>query len=259
MKHRSISVILLFIVSAMLIGVFAGCNTINDGNLCESSTTEEVINRTYDTNISINSNKNTSDITDMHIPENIQITNYLEFDPPLEPISQELMLEIREAWAQKQYEDTQTDCYGSCIAVGDSEDEALQKATKKAEKAYENAEYVWFVLYLLNGTNKPLAWYYRYYGMIGDYVVLSTYIDSGFAPYGGFTVGGYEFAYPNGGTIYLYKDGVFALFANAYNMGLITQDQVALVHGRYTAYESVFNKWYKDELEKYYVDEHLTE
>ena len=55
------------------------------------------------------------------------------------------------------------------------------------------------------------------------------------------------------------KDGVFALFANAYNMGQITQDQVALVHGRYTAYESVFNKWYKDELEKYYVDEHLTE
>ena len=97
----------------------------------------------------------------------------------------------------EEYEDTYKEYYGLRITAGYSEDEAVKIATEKAEKAAEKAKYAWFVLYVLNGTNSPLIWYYRYYGMIGDYVVLSTYIDSGFGAYGGFTVGGYEFDYPN--------------------------------------------------------------
>jgi hypothetical protein len=193
------------------------------------------------------------------IPDAILIPNYLEFDPPLEPISQELMLEIREKWAEKQYEDTYKEYYGLRITAGYSEDEAVRIATEKAEKAAEKAKYAWFVLYVLNGTNSPLIWYYRYYGMIGDYVVLSTYIDAGFAPYGGFTVGGYEFDYPNGGTIYLYKEGMFDSFEKAYNEGIITTDQVALIHDRYQKYESVYREWYQAELEKYYKSKGVPE
>ena len=237
---------------AEVIGDFnAGAGSGTTESLSENtSESDDMFDNTSDT--TANTIEQSTDEIETQMPDAIIIPNYLEFDPPLEPISQELMFEIREKWAEKQYEDTYKEYYGLRITAGYSEDEAVRIATEEAEKAAEKAKYTWFVLYALNGPNSPLVWYYRYYGMIGDYVVLSTYIDSGFGAYGGFTVSDYEFAYPNGGTIYLYKDGVFDYFEKAYNEGIITTDQVALIHGRYKKYESVYRDWYRAELEKYY-------
>lgn len=196
-------------------------------------------------------NKETYSPESEELHESVITPNYLAFVSDLEPISEEVMLEIREAWTEYQYEKTYNSYYSSYIYYNDfdSEEEARLEAQKKANVAKQNARYHWFVLHLPDDGNLPKVWTYRYYGIVEDYVVLIIY-NADMGPYGNSKIGDSSFEFPYGGDMLLYKNGEFFKLRSVFDEGLISNEQVAIIADRHRKYEAGYNKWLQNELEK---------
>lgn len=195
-------------------------------------------------------NENTYPPESEELHESIIIPDYLNFVPGLEPISEELMLEIREAWAEYQYKETYDYyCFAYVYYNYYDEEKAKIEATKKANTAKKNAQYNWFTLYLPMDGNLPTVWSFRYYGIIEDYVVLIKY-NADMGAYGNSEIGDSQFEFPYGGQMYLYKDGEFFLLKSVFAEGLISNEQVAIIADRHRKYEVGYNEWLQNELKK---------
>lgn len=195
------------------------------------------------------------------IHETVINPDYLKFVSDLEPISEELMLEIREAWAEYQYKKTyEYYCLAYVYYNHYDEEKAKIEATKKANTAKKNAQYNWFTLYLPMDGNLPTVWSFRYYGIIEDYVVLIKY-NADMGAYGNSEIGDSQFEFPYGGQMYLYKDGEFLLLRSVFDEGLISNEQVAIIADRHRKYEVGYNEWLQNEIKKLKnnEDNHVTE
>lgn len=201
--------------------------------------------------------ENNTDIystTELH--ESVLTPNYLQFIPELEPISEEKMLEIRNAWAENRYE-FWFDYYYKTYSYNMPEAEAIANADKEANIVAESSLYDWFVLSIYNDSASD-AHKYRYYGQIGDYVVLVNYRTETYNYSDEILnkrIGEHTFFFQHGGEIYLYKDGVFETMKDVYEQGLITDEEVGIVAKRHkSGYELFYENWKKEEYSKYIAE-----
>ena len=69
----------------------------------------------------------------------------------------------------------------------------------------------------------------RYYGEYNGYHILFDDTGIRMMVYGGTTIAGEEFEHSTPFDLYAYKDGVFLTLAEAYEQGLISKEQIALI------------------------------
>ena len=208
--HKIISIILLFIVSAVLIGIFSSCALTEEKSTLEydfklpsqSGKSAEIINESQNKEpqtVEI-SQTDSVEVTEKEISEPI---TYLSPIKGLEELSPSLVKKINDAWSAK---------YGY--------------------------EYKGDVLIDLDYINT----YYsndRYLGTIDGFVVV---LRSG--PLAAETkkiIGGYDFFWGSAFTLVLYKNGVFLTLEEAYANGTVNIEFVKTVYLRNNEYTRFFN------------------
>ena len=191
--------------------------------------------------------------------ESVITPNYLNFVEDLEPISEDKMIEIRKAWYEKQWNHW-FDTYYSIYSHNTDQytkTEAKAAAEQTADEFSKNREYDWFTLSIYNDCDMN-SYYYRYYGIIDEYVVLgyhqkTTYNYSD--EYLNKKVGNYSFHFQSGGNVYLYKDGVFYTIQEIYAHGNISDKDVAIIYQRHNSnYNTYYENWRKETYYQYFAE-----
>ncbi len=222
-------------------------------------TTDFDLIETTDNTITTPKNDNTYIPESEVLHESVITPNYLNFISDLEPITEDKMLEIRNAWCEYQWNKWFDAYYSGYIKDTENytESEARKAAEEKADAYAKSAEYVWFTLTIYNDYDMN-SYYYRYYGMIDNYVVLAYHQKTTFNYSDEILnkkVGDYIFHFKSGGDIYLYKDGTFNTIQEVYDQGLISDEDVATVYQRHNSdYVTCYENWKKEAFAQYFAE-----
>lgn len=153
--------------------------------------------------------------------------HYARFTPELEEISAELIAEIIEANRAGIYREV-FDGFLKMIGTDTTVDVRSQResAAMEAHRASLGAEK------LFTSTDEES---FRYYGIFGEKVVWANV--SAMTSITEFTFAGYDFYYSTLTDVNVYVTGENMSLLEAYDKGLFTEDEIALLHARCLAYE----------------------
>ena len=246
-------------ITSLLAGAWSGTTDVINHTETPDITDEFTHPETPDTTEYRTETENDTDVnTTTELHESVLTPNYLKFVPDLEPILEELMLEIRNAWSENRYEYWYDYHYKFYSAIT-TEEEAVAMAKRDADIAARDALYDWFVLSIYNDRDDSDTHKYRYYGQVADYVVLVNYRTETYNYSDEIInkkIGGHTFYFERGGEIYLYKDGVFETMEEVYERGLISDEDVEAVADRHRAgYEACYKNWKNEEYSKYWAEQ----
>ncbi len=242
MKHRSISIILLFIVSTMLIGIFAVGIDISYSDYYGREVSTTAFIEDQDTSLLIESTEITvfADHTEQTQtnPENeketLQWWNpgpwYLEYEG-IEPLTEEQMLQIRIEWAEEWYDYTYLVCHNQYKKVC-SEKDADRFAAQEAQKKYDKNINVLFNEYYYNK--------FSYVGIVNNCLIILncaplTLWDE--------VVGGRSI---QGGRLYVLNDGDFYHLPTAYKNGWLSDEDLTVISDKLNSLSEVNELWKKD-------------
>ena len=189
MKHRSISIILLFIVSAMLIGIFAGCEGIGND----------------------------------HSDEYVDV--FWQYTPELEPLTKSQIDDFNLAYFIEQYGMTPAEYIKA--APKDEKDEAKNIAESALiSDSMHDKDYMY--LGTFNGSIVIV--------IIGNFMEGTVY-----------KLGNLSFETYNGSTGYVYNNGEIYGIEEAYECGLLTDEDAELIVERRNKYYEMLNKIFNGE------------
>lgn len=161
--------------------------------------------------------------------------DYLRFIPELEPITEELMYEIKDAWSQYQYDISYKTAYDTYNNEDYDKSEIKVMASEYAESVSKTAKEQFF--------NTVYFFFYGYLGTFDDTVVIAAYSGAG-QPLNGLIVGDIDFG--TRAQIYVYADEKIMKLQEAYDMGKLTVEELAIISKRNEQYaESAYDYYAK--------------
>ena len=182
----------------------------------------------------------TEEVTD----ENGIPYTYPMFVDDLEELSSEEMIAIDNLFYQYNYDQGYDEYYQWYL----HQLERGKEITFNAEYAVEQAKYGAdrtrhrFFNEMYYGTR-------RYYGKINDCVILAS--EGAEAVFWSIDIAGYKFEFSNSAIIYVIKDNVIYDIKEAYDLGYLTDEQIALLAERHEVYETFSREWEIEMNEKY--------
>lgn len=242
MKQRSSLIILLFIVSAMLIGIFSGGGGIYNNAYHGNEISDEVIIKDHDTTSLIEATENTAyenpgeqtKMDEETEEEELQWWDpgpwYLEYEG-IEPLTEEQMLQIRIEWAEEWYDYKYRTSYNQYIKSC-SEKDADKFAAQEAQEKYDKNINILFNEYYYNK--------YSYIGIINDCVIISNCDPRMLWTV---TVGDRKI---EGGRQYVLKDGEFYHLTNAYKNGWLTDEDLDVLYNKIDSLAEARKIWEED-------------
>lgn len=159
--------------------------------------------------------------------------HYAKFTPDLEEISIELIEEINRLKSEQTY--LQYFDPSSKPSETDNEEEIRDQREESASYAYAKALSAGSLFKLNDSDPKSHEYYFRYYGIFNNKVVWANV--SMMTAITEYSIAGYDFFYSTDTVTYVYTNGQILTISQAYNDGLFTEDEIALLHARYLAYE----------------------
>ncbi len=171
--------------------------------------------------------------------EHAETPSYPIFTPDLEPISDEMIAELKDVWYQKVYDFE----YAACLKY--YEESILSPADKEngAVKAAQNTAARYAAL--LFSTNKEDHFRGRYYGIISDCVIfaINTYLED---EYNVITLGRTSIVNDYSIHIFAYKDGIIKNIEVAYSDGWLNADDAEKIKERHNKFNT-YGYWKVDE------------
>lgn len=165
--------------------------------------------------------------------------SYPIFTPDLEPISDEMIAELKDVWYQKIYDYE----YAACLKY--YEESILSPADKEnnAVKAAQNTAARYAAL--LFSTNKEDHFRGRYYGIISDCVIfaINTYLED---EYNVITLGRTSIVNDYSIHIFAYKDGIIKNIEVAYSDGWLSAADAEKIKERHNKFNT-YGYWKVDE------------
>ena len=169
-----------------------------------------------------------SEATEENTDKNDILYTYPIFVDDLEYLSVEEMIKINDAYKEYLYDRVYRLSYNAYIYDGSiSEEEADKKAREDAENESSRYDHRFF--------NERWIKRYKYYGVFGECVVLVQ--EGNLTQYAEIVIDEFTFAYANNATMFAYRNGKIYELSNAYEMGLLTSEDIARVYDRYKAYD----------------------
>ena len=161
---------------------------------------------------------------------------YPMFVDDLELLTVQEMLRIDELWYKREYDNSYKEFYYFYINNVNkkySESEASELADKRASQfANEIVRHCFF--------NEQYYHNSRYYGTINDCVIL---VSVGMAAVmTEYKIAGYTMSFCTSAEISVIKDDAVLRLEEAYDLGYLTDDNIALISKRHNAYESYLKK-----------------
>ena len=170
--------------------------------------------------------------------ENGVLYTYLMFVDDLEPISVEVMIDVNEAYKRYRYDDLFLIYYSNYKLKMD--DSTARKEADAYVSSYLAGEETHKFF------NEKELYYHKYLGVINDCVVLA--VEGNIAVYDEFELAGYIFpCSPFNLTVYV--NGEIRMLDDAYEDGLLNDDDIRKVHERFYEYNKFREVWL-DELNK---------
>ena len=170
--------------------------------------------------------------------ENGVLYTYLMFVDDLEPISVEVMIDVNEAYKRYRYDDLFLIYYSNYKLKMD--DSTARKEADAYGSSYLAGEETHKFF------NEKELYYHKYLGVINDCVVLA--VEGNIAVYDEFELAGYIFpCSPFNLTVYV--NGEIRMLDDAYEDGLLNDDDIRKVHERFYEYNKFREVWL-DELNK---------
>ncbi|MBQ4141508.1 MAG: hypothetical protein IJD70_09245 [Clostridia bacterium] len=172
------------------------------------------------------------DMSDVITDENGVPYTYPMFVDDLELLTVQEMLRIDELWYKRVYDNSYKEFYDFYINNVNkkySESEASELADKRASQfANEIVRHCFF--------NEQYYHNSRYYGTINDCVIL---VSVGMAAVmTEYKIAGYTISFSNSASIYVIKDDAILRLEEAYDLGYLTDDNIALISERHNDYNS---------------------
>lgn len=165
---------------------------------------------------------------------------YPKFTPDIEHLSKKEMLEINKAYSEYRYDSTYNSYYDHYTSQGKmSESEIHDKAHKYAEGERESSRHSFF--------NDKRIITYKYYGTFKGSTVLV--LEGNLTVLQEYEIAGYTFSYGNYATMYTYNNGKFYALKEAYDLGLLDDEDIGKVYERYLAYSKYEREW-RDSMQK---------
>ena len=161
--------------------------------------------------------------------------DYLKFIPELEEISEEEMLEIKNAWSQFRYETVYDSNYPLYVSRGYSDAEAHKLASDDAIRNSESAYEQFF--------NGLYFYYFGYLGILDESIVLASYSGTGNVK--DVVIGGVDFGFK--ARFFIYTDGKIITLQEAYDEKIISGDELLIIKNR--------NEQYIESAYDYYVNQ----
>jgi hypothetical protein len=164
--------------------------------------------------------------------------SYVKYIPELEDMSEELMTEMYDCL----YSDIWEKTYSSAVSklsethAGKYTAETIEaRAAFDAERSEKMAQYS----FLRNANTHSTGW--RYYGIIGGYVVFAEVADTDNVKQ--YKLGEYEISFPNGAELWVYsaEKGIVEI-DEAYKNGWLTDTDVVRIGARHQAYNEYIYK-----------------
>ena len=93
-----------------------------------------------------------------------------------------------------------------------------------------------------NSQEEVLHYYYRYYGIINDCVVLVTY-GSGEDFSISINIAGYTFTFPSNYAFEVYYNNDILSVAQAYDSGLLNDENIQMLLERHMLFEEIYNNY----------------
>lgn len=174
------------------------------------------------------STESTVDIPEEHIKR----AKYPLFVSDLEPISDEMIEEVKEAFYQKVYS-FEYDAWANYYSKSNLDEDGKLSSTNLAAK--KSAEYYRDILF---STEEEDHFIGRYYGMIGNCVIfaINTYLEG---EYNVISIGNTRIENDNSIYILAYRDGKVKTLENAYEAEWLTDENIEKIkerHGQFNAF-----------------------
>lgn len=184
--------------------------------------------------------------------EHAENPSYPIFTPDLEPISDEMIAELKEVWYQKVYA-AEYAAYSKYYASrSDLTDQ--QKENSSIIIAQDHASFFTSILF---STKKEDHFQGRYYGTISDCVIfaINTYLED---EYNVITIGKTSIINDYSFHIFAYKDGIVKAIETAYSDGWLNADDAEKIRERHNKFNA-YGYWKVDEQKEYTYAKFVTD
>ena len=184
--------------------------------------------------------------------EHAENPSYPIFTPDLEPISNEMIAELKEVWYNKVYA-AEYAAYSKYYASrSDLTDQ--QKENSSIIIAQDHANFFTSILF---STKKEDHFQGRYYGTISDCVIfaINTYLED---EYNVITIGKTSIINDYSFHIFAYKDGIVKAIETAYSDGWLNADDAEKIRERHNKFNA-YGYWKVDEQKEYTYAKFVTD
>lgn len=170
---------------------------------------------------------------DLYNNESDSTYSYPMFVTDLEQLSFEEMKQINNMWNMKEYEYKYNYVLNMFLKNGMGEEQAINKANEHINNYIKNSPTHYFF-------NENYYSDYRYYGKINNYYILvSIGVLNIMTKY---TIADYEFVFSTNANIYVVSDNAIYSLREAYELDLLTEDNIGTIFERHIAYTDFLSK-----------------